>query len=360
MNRAPQGRRSVVHFVQQFIAVAKRRPVQFLSGLLFAAFSAAGVSAVAEDPWTFLKPIASFDGRDRAQIDERGIVLKVLPASGHELAVLAAGAIDVTPDAFVAATNDIAALKKDRLVPQIGRVSTEPRIEDVRQLTLDPGDIEAIRKCRPDDCDLKLLPQEIALLQQAASRPGDDGPGAIESAFRNLLVERAKQYLQHGDQQSQRQFQTLVQHSPYLGAQLPRLVGYLQHYPAADLPGVESFLYWSKETYTWKPMITVTHVVIVRREGEGEAPEVLVASRDIFSTRYTSGSFTVSMLRRDRQAPSKRYLVYVNRTWVDAVRWLWRPFIESRIKSQAGKVFAEVRARIERIGEREARAREPR
>jgi hypothetical protein len=75
---------------------------------------------------------------------------------------------------------------------------------------------------------------------------------------------------------------------------------------------------------------------------------VLVVSRDVFSTRYTSGSFIVTMLLRDTTSPSLRYLVYVNRTWVDGVRALWRPFVEHRLKSQARKIFEEVRQRLER------------
>jgi RNA polymerase-interacting CarD/CdnL/TRCF family regulator len=38
----------------------------------------------------------------------------------------------------------------------------------------------------------------------------------------------------------------------------------------------------------------------------------------------------------------------VNRTWVDGVRALWRPFVEHRLKSQARKIFEEVRQRLER------------
>jgi hypothetical protein len=97
-------------------------------------------------------------------------------------------------------------------------------------------------------------------------------------------------------------------------------------------------------------MITVTHLTILRGDVGRGWPEVLVVSRDIFATRYTSGSFILTMLFRDRDSASRRYLVYVNRTWVDGVRALWRPFVEHRIKGQARKVFAAVRERIEADG----------
>ena len=134
-------------------------------------------------------------------------------------------------------------------------------------------------------------------------------------------------------------------------ARVPDVADYLERFPAAPLLGAESFLYWSKETYAWNPMITVTQVTIVRGNGEGPVPEVLVISRDIFATRYTGGSLVMSSLVRDPGAPAnRRYLVYVNRTWVDGIRALWRPFVEFRVKSQAKKVFANVRDRLEQNG----------
>jgi hypothetical protein len=91
----------------------------------------------------------------------------------------------------------------------------------------------------------------------------------------------------------------------------------------------------------------VTHVAIMRGGSHGDAPEVLIASREVFSTRYTSGVLALTLLLHGADASSSRYLVYVNRTWVDAVRALWRPFVEWRVKSQAAKVFAMARDRIE-------------
>jgi hypothetical protein len=116
--------------------------------------------------------------------------------------------------------------------------------------------------------------------------------------------------------------------------------------------GAESFLYWSKETYAWNPMVSVTHLTILRSRGDGPLPEVLVISRDIFATRYTGGSLVLAALVHDPASPpTQRYVVYVNRTWVDGVRALWRPLVEYRVKAQAKKVFAGVRDRLERAGE---------
>jgi hypothetical protein len=317
-----------------------------------------GAEESRNNPLLFLQPTIQFSEDERHRLDGREVLLRILPASGHELAVVAAGALDVGPEALIGSVRDMPGLKRSNYVPQIGRFSPQPRYEDVRELTLDDADLDEIKDCRPDRCGLKLDAGEIARLRQVVDRRRTSSKdanaaafkGAIEEEFRRILVDRAARYLARGDDDGQDEFLTLLQHSPYAHSRMPKLVSYLERYPAAGLAEGESFLYWSKETYAWKPMITITHVTIMHGNGAAGEPEVIVASRDIFATRYTSGSFVLTLLLRSPESPSQRYLVYINRTWVDAVRSFWRPFVEYRLKGQARKVFAGARERIERFG----------
>src|SRR6266566_4626115 len=92
-------------------------------------------------PFRFLQPVIQFTDEEQRRLDEREVVLRILPASGHELAFLAAGSLEVGADALVASVRDMAGLKRSSYVPQIGRFSSAPRMEDVRELTLDPADL---------------------------------------------------------------------------------------------------------------------------------------------------------------------------------------------------------------------------
>src|SRR5207248_7750905 len=127
------------------------------------------------------------------------VIARILPAEGHELAALAAAAIDVTPDALVASARNIARLKRSSFVPEIGRFSAPPRIEDLKDLTLDAVDVEEIVQCRPDHCGLKLRPEEIKRLQNAIPPDGSDAKSALELTFRHIVLERANWYLLHCD-----------------------------------------------------------------------------------------------------------------------------------------------------------------
>jgi hypothetical protein len=300
--------------------------------------------------FTFLHPVIQFSDTERRTLDGRDVVLKILPATGHELAAVAATSLIAGPDTLLESARNIVYLKRSAMVPQLGRFSEQPRVDDVNGLTLEDVDIATIRRCEPDRCGLKLESDEITRLKTAAASGGQNSQSAIEQEFRRLITNRATRYLSDGDTAGASEFSTLLDHAPYLQSRMPQLAAYLRQFPRAKLPGSDSFLYWSKELYTWKPMITVTHVTMLRGDGQPGSPEAVVVARDIFSTRYTSGSLTVSMIFPSPNASSRRYLVYVNHTWVDSLRGLWRPFVERRIKNQARKIFADTRDRIEHSG----------
>jgi hypothetical protein len=322
-------------------------PVGVAAALLSHWMAVSAQSAKA-DPFDFLRPTIEFSADDRRELDDRGIVLKILPASGHELATMVAASLNIGPEAFIAKVRNIAALKKGPSVPEIGKFSSSPAIGDLQTLTLDDSDIDAIERCRANRCALKLNAAEIDRLHRARVSGARDPRESVRQEFRQVVLDRATGYLAGGAQDTKPQFLTLMQNSP-LVARTPQLASYLERFPAAPLPGAESFLYWSKETYAWNPMISVTQVTILRNVGDSALPEVLVISRDIFATRYTGGSLVLTSLVRDPgPAATRRYLVYVNRTWVDGIRALWRPLVEYRVKSQAKKVFAGVRDRLER------------
>jgi hypothetical protein len=102
-------------------------------------------------------------------------------------------------------------------------------------------------------------------------------------------------------------------------------------------------LYWSKETFARKPVISVTRVAIMRGNGRSPFPEVLIASKQVFATHYTNGSLAVTMLLLDPPGSSPRYLAYVNRSAVDVVGGLLGI---RRLQRETERLFAIQRNRI--------------
>ena len=141
----------------------------------------------------------------------------------------------------------------------------------------------------------------------------------------------------------------IVEQSPYL-ARLPGVVAWLKEYPHAD-SAVESFFYWSKEYYgQGRPVISITHVGIVRPESDHRLPAILVAGKQIFATHYLERGLGLTMVLRDATNGTP-YLAYMNRSQVDLLRGFFGGFVrgvlEDRVERQAPLIVRGLRARLE-------------
>jgi hypothetical protein len=115
----------------------------------------------------------------------------------------------------------------------------------------------------------------------------------------------------------------------------------------APAPGVESFLYWSHETYGGgKPVVLVTHVAILR-----ESPDTtIVVGKQILGTRYLDGALAMTAITTGRDGA--HYLVYLNRSSVDLLDGFFGPIkrnvLESRLSSELPELIQKLRTRLER------------
>ena len=137
--------------------------------------------------------------------------------------------------------------------------------------------------------------------------------------------------------------------STFLPERAPQFADYLDRYPRTSMPDVESFVYWSKERLGRKPIVSATHVSMLRGT-DAAMPDALVASKEVFSTHYVTASLGVTAILRGN-AGAHGYLAYLNRTEIDVlggrlsglVRW----FIERRLKPESAEVLKELRRRLE-------------
>lgn len=341
---------------------ALRRPllVLFLISWGFATQAAAQTSTVTPDPFAFFRPTVTVADSERRQLGRGDPVARVVPAQDREVMVFAAVPVTIGPDRLVAWMRNVAAFKKSRYVLAIQRFSDPPRIEDLATLNLDNGDLEAIRQCRRGDCSLKLAGAEMELLQRAAAGAGADWKPALDRAFREVVLERVQAYLAGGqaalkDHEDRREpvsldarFAKLLGHTAFLTSGLPQFADALAGYPGVPAADGESFVYWSKEGLSGKPIVSATHVSIIRHD-DGVRPDVLVAGKGIFATHYVTASLGLTALVRGTDGSS--YLVYLNRSEVDVLGGFFggivRMFMERRLKSEASEILRGLRTRLE-------------
>jgi hypothetical protein len=331
-------------------------------GWLGAVLTVAALGAApADDPFEFFKPTVALSIDDRRQLDRSEPVARVIPSVDGEIAVFTVVPVGADGNRLVAWMRRIEELKRSSYVLAIGRMSDPPRIEDLAGLELDEEDMAEVRACKPGDCVIALSAEEMARLQHAGAGAAGEWKAGVQREFRRIVLQRARAYLtgglralapyrnRGGEVHLAQRFSTVLGHSAFLNQHAPQLAEYLDRYPHAPLTNVESFLYWSKERLAGKPIISMTHVSILR-DGNASLPDVLVAGRQVFATRYVNASLGLTAIVRDGPGTA-HYLVYVNRSEVDVLeRWfggLVRWFAERRVRAEAADILRGLRTRLE-------------
>jgi hypothetical protein len=317
---------------------------------LASALSVASVtvpSAVQPDPFEYFHPWVVPSAQERARLERGDVVVRTLPGGNGELAVFAATRVKARPETLVAWINAIAELKRSRYVLAIRRFSEPPSVQDLGTLTLDDGDLEALRRCRPGDCALKLTADDIEAIRRTIGDAGEDWKEAVQREIRVRLLQRLGVHRAGG-------FEALPPYADRREAARPRdvLAAILKESPPLPRPGGSSgsFYYWSKERYgAGKNVVSMTHVEIVVG-GMPPMPMVLVAGYQLFASHYIDGALGLTALVR-APASDTTYLVYVNRSRLDVLGGLFgflkRNIVEDRIRRDAQTVVLDLRNRLE-------------
>jgi hypothetical protein len=312
------------------------------------------------NPFSFFEPAVELDAEERQSITQGEPIVKVLDAEDQQLAVFAGGSLETTPERFVEKVRNIVALRMGRYVPAAARFGSPPQLSDLSSLTLGQSDLEDLETCKPRDCGLKLGADEIARLQQAVAAFGAKRKQAAELELRRIVLDRVNAYLAEGHAglpayedkerpvQPEAIFSSLLEDSS-LPRHAPAFAAYLARAPRSKPAGVESFLYWSKEDFGRKPVITVSHVNILRGRARPDLPAVIVASKQIFASHYLNGALAVAVLDYDAASRPPAHLGYVYRSSIDVLDGLLRrPIVEGRIEDEAKSLFLEQLKRLER------------
>jgi hypothetical protein len=208
------------------------------------------------------------------------------------------------------------------------------------------------------NCSFKLTAAEMDLLRAPIS--GVDRNDAIQRAFRRVVLARVNAYLAGGlvalPPTANRSnavcfgevFRQLAAASPSL-PHAPCASRWLRDFPNTS-DHIESFLYWSQETYgASKPVVVVTHVGLISQASPGDP--TIVLGKQVMATRYMTGGLSLMAITTD-ESRGISYLVHLNRTGVDLLGGLFGPLkraaLESRLKRELPDIIQKLRTRLER------------
>jgi hypothetical protein len=292
-------------------------------------------------------------------------VAKTLEATDtREIVAIGAVTLPVSRETFVRSLRDLVPFKRDAPVAQFGRFSPTPSIADLNGLTLDATDLRDLRDCKPSRCKLHL-PRDMVDAFHALTSPSgrQSEEERLSSLFKAFVVRRVSAYLAEGKAALEPYAQRagvngpaedidalLAASAPYLSLS-PALLEHLRTFPDRRTAGVEDALYWSKEQFGWKPVITITHWALGPIVPTNGRP-IVAASLQIYASHYADASLGLTLIFEPTDPDAARHacrVVYVTRVRVKATTGtfgsVWRRLIESRGRESLRRYLEKLKVR---------------
>jgi hypothetical protein len=122
---------------------------------------------------------------------------------------------------------------------------------------------------------------------------------------------------------------------------------HLIDYPATAHDASSDFVYWSKERVHARPVVSITHVAIVKG-GETSPVDYAIGTKQIYAMHYFDASLGVTLLVRDPAARvPATYVVYLNRSRIDLFDGLFGGMARRIVAGRARSLVAEQLGRIQ-------------
>jgi len=289
-------------------------------------------------------------------------VVATLPAGDREFAAYGVARFNGPGEQLVRWTHGLPHAHTNQYVVAIGRFSNPPVLADVDGLLLDDRDLEDLQRCRPGDCEVQLSAAEIRAIRKAIDGAGPRWRAEAQAAFRRLMVERARLYLQSGlagappyhdhDQpvSPARELSAVLAREAVETGGIAPSVGHPISSAGIDTPTEDSFLYWSKEVFNGaKPIVSIVHGRVIRLAAS-TGVEALRVETQVYATHYFSASLTLIGVSRPGGDGAARHLVYRRRVrgavFDGAFGGVVRALVARRIRKDAPAAIELLRRQI--------------
>jgi hypothetical protein len=334
-----------------------------LAALLTLAVLAAAPEAASPDlAHRFLGTAFGLTGAEIRRLDAGEVLSRTLAATDRrEVATLGIVRIQTSPSTYVDRLTDIATFKRTGGVLQVGAFGTQPQPADIAPLTIDEADLGKIRKCRVEECEVRLPAEAIERARHTIDWHASDASSKASALVRQLLVEYVARYRQFGTAATMdyadraprmnvgREFASLLNADPITANYAPQLRRHLVDYPAASAATTKDFVYWSKELVRSRQVISVTHVAIAA-SGEDAPVAYAIGSKQIYAMHYYDASLGLTLLVPDRSASSPAtYVVYLNRSRIDVFERLFGGVARRIVAGRARTLVAEQLKRLQGV-----------
>ena len=288
------------------------------------------VPAAAEDSAvrTFLRRTIGLTDAQVADVEAGRVVTKQLPgADKPEMAAFGAVRVAADKDTYLTRVHDLKRFRQGPSTLQSGTFQTPPVLADLDSLTLEEGDFNAARQCKPGDCDLKLARSAMDRISRELDWKAPDARARATQLMKQMLVEYVAAYQRGGTAEmgtyvdnakpldTPAEFRRVLAASPYLLQYAPELKRSLEQWPQAKVAGTEDLFYWAKDKFGPKPSIAIYHVTVWR--DPADPARAAVASKQIYASHYFQAGLDLTALVDAPKPPGGFYLVDLYRARID-------------------------------------------
>jgi len=307
-----------------------------------------------------------FTAEELARFDGGESVARAMTAESEEVVAIAAVKIHAPRDRVLDYYGQMISYVDGSTTLAFGRFSTTPVPADVKDLSFNADEVDDLRSCKPGKCDIRLGGAALESLRTTVDWSASDVVDRVNAFARKAAIDYVAAYQSRGDaalvtynDRSKplsllQQWRGIVANSAHFQEYVPELKSYLEQYPAGSPSGSRDVLYWVKENYGLKPVISIVHGVIYQPPSRTD--RAFVVQKQIYASHYYDGSLAVAtVLSATENGLPVTYLVYANRSRGDLLRGGFGGVKRNVLQSQARKAAQETLATIK--GQLEATTR---
>jgi hypothetical protein len=296
-------------------------------------------------PHDLLRDIASVTDGEWSAIERGEAVAKVLDTETREIAVAGAVLISASMDRLLERYRDIDSLKRSSIVLDVGRFGQPAQAADLARTPLEDYSLD-LRECRPSNCRVRLSESDIARFHRDVNWDAADWKQRSADIWRDLLAGYVRRYQASGREalpvfankqaflSVPSELSGLVDKTGFVGAYSPELLSYLRDLRPPGPAGAEHVIYWSKEDFGVRPILRISHQIILRLSSP---PTLLMATNQIYADHYLDAALTIN-IAIDATRPGQGqsfYLVAMSRARTRSLSGLLRALVRSTVQGRS-------------------------
>jgi hypothetical protein len=249
-------------------------------------------------------------------------VTKTLPSrTPAEVFLFGVVYIHAAPESYVQFARDFDRLRRLPGYLALGVFSNPPQLSDLKDFSFDNDDIQALKNCKPGDCQLQMPASSIEEFHRSIDWSAADVNEQVNQFLQKTALQRLLTYQREGNQALgayndkrdpivvPEQFAYMLSYSKALPERLPDFYQYLLTYPNAKPANVEDAFYWARVKFGLKPTLRMVQVLTMRGNPTDQVAYA-IAEKQLYSSHYFETALDLSFcVRGDDPTKPGFYLI---------------------------------------------------